>query len=257
MKSLTLKVAAPTCLALITLATTAHADHQVGNRGTSKLENLANFAIDMYRMANRVNGRDGFSNRGVGVGPGIDRNAFIPPVNRDVFRPQLDRDPACSTRGRGIPMNYPLSLINMSNGRSLDANVRNMHRNGGWVQTWDMHGRENQQWTLVPLRNGFVKIVNQGCGLVLDAHSRTAHRNGGATQLWQWNGGQHQQWQLVPTGRGEFEILNRACGLALDADLRQCRHNGGRIQLWSRNGQPQQRWRIEMAPPIHVSHRGF
>ncbi len=236
------RIAASTCLTVFALAGPVLANHQRGTTSTfgTKTE------IGQFRFAERPNGGTQMPDLVRGH-PG----AFRPNHGHQTpeFGPS-DPNQHCG----GVPLNYPVSLINMGNGRSLDAHIHKLHRNGGWVQMWDLHGRANQKWVLVPVGRGFVKIVNQAGGLVLDADSRYVHRNGGRLQLWDWNGGLHQQWRLVPVGRGEFEQINRASGLALDADLRQIRRNGGRLLVWSPNHEPQQRWRIEVAPPIHIPH---
>jgi hypothetical protein len=71
-----------------------------------------------------------------------------------------------------------------------------------------------QQWTFVPLADGYDLIVNVANGLVLDDPGGSAS-NYTTIDQWQVNGGLNQQWYIAPQANGSYAIENAASYLEL------------------------------------------
>ena len=107
------------------------------------------------------------------------------------------------------------SVVNAYSGMAMD-DPNSSTSNGATIDQWPINGGTNQQWTLVPLADGYDVIVNEASGLVLDDPAAST-REGTFMDQWQLNGGMNQQWQLIPQGNGNYAIINGSSGyLVLD-----------------------------------------
>jgi hypothetical protein len=97
----------------------------------------------------------------------------------------------------------------------------------GW-NTWDCHGRANQQWTLSGR-------TLRALGKCLDAPLNATA--GTAAQIWDCSGGSNQQWNLNTNGT----ISNAANGLCVDID-RNGTANDTAVILWTCHAGANQRW---------------
>jgi hypothetical protein len=130
---------------------------------------------------------------------------------------------------------YPLRIA--INGRCLDADANNLHRNGTRLQLWDCNNTSQQNFIV----RGDGSIVSAtDPNFCIDADTNTMSRNGTVMQLWTCNGQPQQRWNY--NGFGAGDIRSAASGRCIDADLGTIGGNGTRIQLWDCNGQAQQRW---------------
>jgi hypothetical protein len=114
-------------------------------------------------------------------------------------------------------------------------------QNGGLLIQWDCHGKPNQQWEIMRMRDGDYVIRNVGSGLVLDVADN--NRNSGAKIIqYRWNGGDNQRWR----GSGpnsNFELINKATGKCLDVKDGS-RENDAQVIQWDCHGRPNQRWHL-------------
>jgi len=87
-----------------------------------------------------------------------------------------------------------LTITNVYSGKVLDDTGFST-RNGTLIQQWQSNGGLNQQWNLVPLRDGNFEIQNVYSGKVLD-DTGFSKRNGTPIQQWQWNNTLNQEWKV-------------------------------------------------------------
>jgi alpha-glucosidase len=65
------------------------------------------------------------------------------------------------------------------------------------IQFADRNGL-NQQWQLVDVGGGFIRIVSRSTGMDVDVQGASTG-DGAIIIQWPANGGANQQWQFVPT----------------------------------------------------------
>ncbi len=113
------------------------------------------------------------------------------------------------------------------------------------IEQYTDNGGSNQQWQLVPVGDGFVKIVSRSSGKVLDIpYASTADQ----VQIQQYhdNGGSNQQWSVVPVNLGNpdiVKIVSRSSGKVLDV-RGASPYNGAAIQQYTDYGAANQQWQL-------------
>jgi photosystem II stability/assembly factor-like uncharacterized protein len=118
-------------------------------------------------------------------------------------------------RARLLPLNVPCKIVSKASGKVFDV-PGFATADGVLIQQYQDNGGTNQQWRLVPVQGGFVRIQSLSSGKVLDVPG-FATNDGVAIQQYTDNGGTNQQWNLVPRPGGSFQIFSRSSGQVLEA----------------------------------------
>jgi Ricin-type beta-trefoil lectin domain-like/Secretion system C-terminal sorting domain len=84
----------------------------------------------------------------------------------------------------------------------------NNHANGANLILWDVHGGENQQFTIEPSNEAGYYFIKTNWGRVLDI--AWANPNSGASlTTYDAHGGDNQKWQFIDKGDGYFNIRSK------------------------------------------------
>lgn len=132
-------------------------------------------------------------------------------------------------------------IINRNSGKSVDVNGGSTN-NGTNIIQWDYSGGSNQQWSFVPLGNGYFSINNKNSSKSLDVNGASTNAGTGIIQ-WDYSGGNNQQWQITDIGFGYYKIINRNSSQSLDVNGGST-YNGGDIIQWYWNNGSNQQWQI-------------
>jgi Tc toxin complex TcA C-terminal TcB-binding domain/Neuraminidase-like domain/Concanavalin A-like lectin/glucanases superfamily/Ricin-type beta-trefoil lectin domain-like/Salmonella virulence plasmid 28.1kDa A protein len=146
------------------------------------------------------------------------------------------------------PLTTPLKLVNVN---SVDK-VLNADQSTELIIQSIWSGQTSEQWQLVSVGSGYVKLVNSESGKVLDAPI------GMGAQLRQslYDGGTNQQWQFNDTGNGFYTIMCRngsSQKLVVDVDNASREDNAKVIQWEQLKDYPSQQWQLvalSSIPPI-------
>jgi hypothetical protein len=117
----------------------------------------------------------------------------------------------------GLPTGTGISrLVNRRSGKVLDVNGGSA-ADGATVIQWPSTGDTNQQWRLLPNRDGSFRLSCVRSGKVLDSPGGSGQ--GAALVQWTDNGGTNQWWTLVPAATsGYSRIVNVGNGWCVDVD---------------------------------------
>jgi hypothetical protein len=138
------------------------------------------------------------------------------------------------------PVRGPLYLMNAASGKALMDPWWSSQNGTQMIQGVYTPGPIDQ-WTIVPLAQGYDLIVNSQSGKVLDDPGYSGN-NGTVMEQYQLNGGTNQLWKVTPLINGNYEIINDFTGKALDDPgfspdagtlIQQYTLNGGLNQQWS------------------------
>lgn len=113
--------------------------------------------------------------------------------------------------------------------------------NNQLVTQWPVNGGINQDWQLVNLLNGTVKLVNRASGKVLEtANASLDSWTLGLIDQNPYVGVSAQQWKLVDVGNGFYEVANLRSGQAMQtmtplagAQIAQAPYGGTSWQKWT------------------------
>jgi len=119
-----------------------------------------------------------------------------------------------ATSGSPSTLSGTYYLFNRNSGDVLDVLDRS-ESTGAYIIQEFSDGTSNQQWSIVPVGNGYYKLVNNSSYKVLDvANHSTA--NGAYLVQWDNNSATSEQWKIVPTGKGYYKLVNRNSHKFLD-----------------------------------------
>jgi hypothetical protein len=149
-----------------------------------------------------------------------------------------------------FPIGEPVAIVNVTSGRTLDADTGTINEDGTIVQLYGRSATDtpNRQWLILPAGGGKFSIVNVQSLRFLDADTGTINADGTKVQLY----GQvlpaplNRQWQLIDVGADCFEIENAQSGRMLDADTATLNEDGTKVQLYGQTTlrTPSRQWRI-------------
>jgi Peptidase family C25/Ricin-type beta-trefoil lectin domain-like len=149
-----------------------------------------------------------------------------------------------------FPIGEPVTIVNVTSGRVLDADTGTIGQDGTIVQLYGRSatGLANRQWLIVSAGGSNFCIVNKVSLRYLDADTATIGQDGTKIQLYGKGlpAPQNRQWQLVDVGADRFEIHNLQSGRVLDADTSTLNADGTRVQLFGQSSLriPSRQWRI-------------
>jgi hypothetical protein len=134
-------------------------------------------------------------------------------------------------------------VINNASGKVLD-DPNSSTRNGAVIDQWQLNGRANQQWEIVPLPDGYLKIVNVASHKVLGDPGYSTS-NGTSIIQWKWNNGMNEQWYWYDSGGpgNGFALVNAYSHLAI-GDPGFSNSNGTPIIQWQLNKGMNEQWTL-------------
>jgi hypothetical protein len=103
-----------------------------------------------------------------------------------------------------FPIGEPVAIVNVTSGRTLDADTGTINEDGTIVQLYGRSATDtpNRQWLILPAGGGKFSIVKVQSLRFLDADTGTINADGTKVQLY----GQvlpaplNRQWQLIDVG---------------------------------------------------------
>ena len=140
--------------------------------------------------------------------------------------PALDRIYQISAKSSGLA----LTIANSS------------QANGGPLQQAAWGATDNQQWKLVEMGNGYVRIVNLNSNKSLDVAGPSS-ANGALVHQWEPLPTDHQAWQILANGDGTFRIINKFSNKVLDVQNSSVAE-GAAVQQWAWGSTDNQRWQL-------------
>jgi hypothetical protein len=102
--------------------------------------------------------------------------------------------PSAHADGLTFTPRSAFSITNTEYASCVDANVNQMHSNGGDVQIYRCHGRENQVWSVRPSGQYFTITLQGYPDRCLEVETGTLPNNNTPVQLWTCNGSDQQKW---------------------------------------------------------------
>lgn len=134
-------------------------------------------------------------------------------------------------------------LVNLKNGRVLEANSANL-ADGGTVDTYrEVSGADNEHWNVMALGDGSYRIVNVNSGLDLEVRGASTSKSATVDQ-WQDSGATatNEHWKIEAIGDGSYRIVNVNSGLDLEV------HGGNAVvdQWPDASGAKNEHWRLSV-----------
>lgn len=90
---------------------------------------------------------------------------------------------------------------------------------------WNCNQAQNQQWTVSPQADGFVKLQNASTQQCLNVMFGNTEAGANVIQ-WTCSDRDSQEWKLVPKGNNRYQVVARHSGLCLNANAGT---NGGSV----------------------------
>jgi alpha-L-fucosidase 2 len=134
----------------------------------------------------------------------------------------------------------PSRLVNRRSGAVLDVSGGST-ADGAKVIQWPWSGSANQQWRLLPNRDGSFRLSCARSGKVLDSPGGSGQ--GAALVQWADNGGTNQWWTLVPATSGYHRLVNVGNGWCVDVEGGSTANGAGIVQR-PVSGESSQEWQI-------------
>ncbi|MET9735622.1 RICIN domain-containing protein, partial [Streptomyces sp. NPDC006458] len=111
---------------------------------------------------------------------------------------------------------------------------------GAQLDTWALHGGNNQKWTFTQQADGSYTITNGASGMCVDVSggSMTA---GASVIQWTCTGNTNQRWRLTKLTSGEYTIASAKSGLLLSTASTA---NGAKVTQQADTGSALQHWTV-------------
>lgn len=143
-------------------------------------------------------------------------------------------------------------IVNRNSGKVLA--VANASTASGALITQNAYtGSSNQQWQLVGIGNGYLKLINHNSGDVLDVPNASTTAGQQLDQATD-SGGSNQQWQFVDVGGGYYTLVNHNSGLLADVSAGSTAEGAPVIQ-WGSNGGSNQQWSLIPVPTANAYYQ--
>jgi hypothetical protein len=137
-------------------------------------------------------------------------------------------------------------IVSRISDKCLDVAYASADARASVIQ-WSCHRGANQQWRLVPVRDGAVRIIAHHSGQVLDVDGGLADDVTPIIQ-YPWHGGANQLWTVEPASNGYVFIVARHSGKVLDVE-RGAMDDGARVIQYTGHGGANQQWLLRAVAP--------
>ncbi|MGW8764122.1 family 20 glycosylhydrolase [Streptomyces sp. NPDC055815] len=111
---------------------------------------------------------------------------------------------------------------------------------GTRLDTWALHGGNNQKWTFTAQADGSYTLVNVASGLCADVSGGSLSAGAPVVQ-WTCTGGTNQRWRITPAAGGTSTVASVKSGLLLTTASTA---NGALVAQQPDSGSALQRWTI-------------
>ena len=111
---------------------------------------------------------------------------------------------------------------------------------GTQLDTWALHGGNNQKWTFTQQSDGSYTLVNGASNLCLDVNGGSTSA-GAAIIQYTCNGGLNQRWQVAPITGGGYTVTSAKSGLLLTTASTT---NGALVTQQTNSNSALQHWTI-------------
>ncbi|WP_369142714.1 family 20 glycosylhydrolase [Streptomyces sp. R44] len=111
---------------------------------------------------------------------------------------------------------------------------------GTRLDTWALHGGNNQKWTFTQQSDGSYTLVNVASGLCVDVSGGSLSAGAPVVQ-WTCTGGTNQRWRVTPVSGGTSTVASVKSGLLLTTASTA---NGALVAQQPDSGSALQRWTI-------------